>query len=625
MPVIGKSQLLILFFYPVAAGLIFWVIGMWGYSEWKAGDYEVRDDGVITLSHARNLAEYNTIGINPAGERVEGFSAPVQMGIYFIFYKVWKVSYDTFAKLQTSVCLFLLGFIIYLFFRDKPWFGFAASAGSALFLTECHSFWGWNGSGMENAITHVLFLFAVLLLYEMYKSGKVKLWYAVVLFVASISRVDSIWHIGPVVLIFVLAWKFRWHTCASCWVGLLFLGLWTIFQLWRYSYFGSLMPNTGIAQSIDVPERLLLLSNLDRPMINDAYEHANNLFAKHNGYLFLLSLPLLFFARKNPDTLFIVSLVLAFCAMSFLSPFVFGRARLDDARTTTHLPLMGILGVTFVLANFNKWHSMLWTIPLLTTLFFAETQIHNKNRKYLCCNVTMFDKWLNEFKTLEKQHDLFRPAIANADLGIISWHKWFNVVDLGYLGSPVIADLRHQPTVLADYFLDFIAPDFAEIHGVWACKHSTIQEDKRFTQRYTPSRSRRGSWLKRHCHSHRTVKSGMWIRKDIMKGAQTRERRLIDALRKELDPALIEHEIELCNTSTKPGACLYVTRTVYRFLPELEAADHMHRIRRALAKTDTANYSLALLDAPHNGRWHFRAVEAVKRFGKRIHHSKIMR
>ena len=42
-----------------------------------------RDDAVITLSHARNAAEFGSIGVSP-GDRVEGFSSPLHFAVAYL-------------------------------------------------------------------------------------------------------------------------------------------------------------------------------------------------------------------------------------------------------------------------------------------------------------------------------------------------------------------------------------------------------------------------------------------------------------------------------------------------------------------------------------------------------------
>ena len=63
--------------------------------------YADRDDAVITLSHARNFVEYGFIGTSPSGERIEGFSAPLQFWIAAAAYAVRPFDYHAFFRWQT--------------------------------------------------------------------------------------------------------------------------------------------------------------------------------------------------------------------------------------------------------------------------------------------------------------------------------------------------------------------------------------------------------------------------------------------------------------------------------------------------------------------------------------------
>ena len=66
--------------------LVFYAVG---YANIPGDYYVARDDGVITMSHGRNLVEHGFIGVGPSGERVEGYSAPVQMFAYALVYLIF--------------------------------------------------------------------------------------------------------------------------------------------------------------------------------------------------------------------------------------------------------------------------------------------------------------------------------------------------------------------------------------------------------------------------------------------------------------------------------------------------------------------------------------------------------
>ena len=90
---------------PLASGLIAGAIFLGFYSlaisKIPTNFYQARDDGVITMSHAKNLAKFGTISINSSGERVEGFSSPLEFWLYYIVYII--ILFTAFDLLHTGI------------------------------------------------------------------------------------------------------------------------------------------------------------------------------------------------------------------------------------------------------------------------------------------------------------------------------------------------------------------------------------------------------------------------------------------------------------------------------------------------------------------------------------------
>ena len=193
--------------YLAACGGIFLLVfyGI-GYAGIPADYYHARDDGVITMSHARNLVEFGFVGVGPSGERVEGYSAPVQMFVVALAYLLTGAHYSAYADGQTLVCTFLLGLVAGAFFLRRKLLGMAASAALALALCYQTPFLLWHASGMENAITHVLFAATVYCLFRFAEKGRINYLAVPLVFLASISRVESIFHIFPLLAVFSAYW-----------------------------------------------------------------------------------------------------------------------------------------------------------------------------------------------------------------------------------------------------------------------------------------------------------------------------------------------------------------------------------------------------------------------------------
>src|SRR5439155_20499196 len=126
--------------------------------------YFVRDDGVITLSHARNLIDYGFIGVNPSGECVEGFSSPLHFAIFAVVYAITGSGYVMFSSIFPFVCDFLLGVVLFLVARELLKSRSLPSAVAmilavigAAFVVRAMSVTLWLHSGMENPLTQLAY------------------------------------------------------------------------------------------------------------------------------------------------------------------------------------------------------------------------------------------------------------------------------------------------------------------------------------------------------------------------------------------------------------------------------------------------------------------------------------
>jgi len=193
--------------FSLLSGLVFVAVFWIGYRSIPDRYYKNRDDALITFSAARNLVEHGVVGVNSSGGRVEAYSTPAQFLLFYAFYAAARVPYETFAQWQTFVCAFLLGFFFIKFFRADYLWGLIFSFVSAVLCLHDPSFLEWHGSGMENPIVHVLFLVSIYLLYKMFLERRISYGSAFFLFAASIARIESIYYIGPLLLIFAFIWR----------------------------------------------------------------------------------------------------------------------------------------------------------------------------------------------------------------------------------------------------------------------------------------------------------------------------------------------------------------------------------------------------------------------------------
>ena len=583
MPYPGWRQRLALapLWLAMAGGLVFLLVFQWRYAGIDPGMYRYRDDGVITLSHARNWVDFGFIGVNPSGERIEAFSTPLQFLLYAGAYALTGLGYQAFMDAQTLACTFALGAMFALLFAEAPLFALPAVLAAALALTQLSVFLVWHGSGMENALTHALLLATAVVLVRGGLSGRLDPRWAVVPFLASITRVESIYHVAPLLLVFCLYWHAKVGDGQArrfaAWFGV----LWLAFNAARVAYFGSLMPNTAVAQGISVGDRLLELLTLSPLYLDQSFALVRSNFSRHGGYLLLLVLPFVVLRQVSTGTALRLLVLGSLALTALAAPFVFGPARLDPARTTTQLAVLVVAMVAAAAFEWRPRRAETYALALVGVVVFLLHEYMAAPPHTVCCSAKGFDATRQLFVRFGQDEGLVRPTVANPDLGVVSWHKQVNVVDLGFLGSTLTPRLDGPAS--AEYLLAYAAPDIVETHGYWTCRHAAFLGDARFTERYVPLGG--GTPATRMCDGHH-VPTGYWIRKDVLKGAAGPERAFIDALQAQPTAERIAAELRRCEQDAAgPAACAYVARATYRLLPELRAQGQQDAVEEAFRKS----------------------------------------
>jgi hypothetical protein len=429
----------------------------------------------------------------------------------------------------------------------------------------------------------------------------------------------------------VTIFLFYWRLAEGNWAALKFslvvaLG-WVAINLARYLYFGDLNPNTAYAEYISPQARLLALFTWRAGIVHEAARLAGRIFADHGGLLLLAVSPIVFFVRRDRGALLLFAMLASLIANATLSPFVFGPARLDPTRTTTFMAVAVALSIS-ALVYYADARKAVWLAPALTVFAAAAIVIHIVKPYGLCCGPEPFIKVGAKFAEVAEKENLPRPTVADADLGVMSWHKQFNIVDLGRIGSTIMARLSPGDG-MANYLFDVAAPDLIELHSPWSCMYDQILlSDPRFGARYSPVPQTAGNASP--CGATNTP-TGIWIRKDILATSGSPERHLIDDLQAFLaapipDPgawrtgsestsaagqrpatplgsspdnaeaaiARLAQELSRCRPEGT-GGCTYVARTAYRFLPEFRAAGRTTELRSAFEVSPDRDYEQAWL------------------------------
>ena len=583
---LGKS----LWMHGLVAGLLFTLILSAGLAFIPLKYFQARDDGIITLSHARNWVDYGFIGVNPSGERVEGYSAPFQLGLYSLAYGLGRLDFNAFFQAQFFIFTFLLGLAIFVVNRETSLRAIWLTAGAGMLLIFVVPFLEWQASGMENAITHFLLAVSILILWQSIRVGRVWYWTALVLFLASIARAESIYYILPLMVVYTVGyWVENRSARGMIWTGLVLIQ-WTVYQVVRYAYFGSLFPNTANAQGISVFDNLARLVSFAPAYLAKWSGPAWQTFLSSGGALLLLAFPLLFFVKIKRNDAFLILALMTLTALTFLNPFIFGETRLDPLRASTQIAVFAALFIAYLVNRLKlPWGGAVLALAVIAGMLILPGV---SVRPYdLCCGIDEMEQVRQTIATFALENKIARPTIANPDLGAMSWHKQFNIVDLGGLGSPLLVRLTGEPRI--DYFM-LAAPDIVEAHAMWSYIYSTLLLDPRFRAAYVQVQDL-GSWK-----NVAEYPQGIWVRNDILWGAPSAERRFLDDLQASLNLDRILREYE---DALRSGLdTTYVSRTVYRFLPEISRANEYDQLIERLTPLNLPGFDRYLLTGLHEAR-----------------------
>lgn len=547
-----------------AGGLIYLAVFAIRYSALDADLFQYRDDGVVTMSVGRHIVDYGFVGVSPSGPIVDASSSPLQTLLYALTYSFSGIGYAEYSWLQTYAATFTLGAVFTAFFLQRPLLALLIAAVSATGLTFFYPFFLWHASGMENALTHVLYVLSAYLLYRMILDKRIRFASAIPLFLAAIVRIESVVHIALLLLCFSAFW---WHYQSNFKALLLSAvvgALWIAFQVGRWVYFGDIVPNTAYAQGISVASRLESLFLFDLGYIYSTLKLCAVVFIWQGWWIVLFAWPMyLSMARTQSNLFLLASILLLACSLS-ASPFLFGPARIDLKRTTTQLTPLLFLVICFAAFHTTRPRTLTRSSIAFLALTVAAYSMAGMGPYYLGWSTRSFDQVRLQFRKLANEHRIHRATVSNPDLGVMTWHKDFNVIDLGMLGSPEMARLTNGPEIRR-YFFEYALPDILESHNPWTSRYcQSIFMTEEFHQQYEMLYA--SDEVEDLCEAD-GAEMRFWIRRDVRSTSRSQERKFLDSLQQGLDVAKIAAELSACKAVG--GSCSYVVRTVFRFVPEL--------------------------------------------------------
>jgi hypothetical protein len=583
-----------------------------------AASYAARDDALITLSHARNFVEYGFIGVSPSGERLEGFSAPLQFLVAAIAYRVEPFDYRTFFDWQTAIGTMVLGglFAGALAFSGSAsvhrWrYGFILIAliASAEILASSRAFLLWHASGMENVYKVAGMLALLWALDRMLRSGRLSWAAASIVLLASLTRIDAIVGVGVMLTASAALWWWRHRNAKGVAFAVVSLLPWTVFMAWRYWYFGQWEPNTAAAQRISVDARLAALAHAPGAVIADTVAWLRKVGGSlHMFQLAWLPVVLVLAGRSRvawSRAVLILAGVLA-CVAQYV---LFGAVRLDIARTVTEIALYATIAAPFVLLSRDEFRARdLFAGTCILAVSAATAAWQAPDRNEIGWGAAGFEASAERLETIARSQQIPRPLILNADLGAISWRKGANILDLGLLGSSILPRLERP----AGYILSVAQPDLMEIHDAWSCLYRDIFERREFIEDYEPVEAVRTPWLVENCKDAPAAATGIWIRKAVKKDSTSVERQFMDRFAANWDLSILDEELTRCLAAAGARPCTYVARTVFRFVPELKRAGRYQDAVTRLAQNPRLRLERAYVTSSTDSRWWRVAAAAVQ-------------
>ena len=643
---IPKSfQTLATYFYSI----VLWLVGSLIYlanirEEW----WIYRDDSVIHISAARNLALFGSVGLS-GGDRVESISSPMNFFLSLVAYLINpNLEYQTYLNLflTTSLCAVALtvnfALIRGLGSLEKNFFR-VMILNSFLFLVIISSWttFGWIISGMENIL---IVLFFALLIGSVFGVKQNYLLAVVSISLLGVTRIELAALLFPLLILTAKNLEFSNRR------KLLFVSapiiFWLLVHSVRFWYFGHLLPNTATALGKSVPlnlaffilaefivlfaiqfirlRRILIKRYISAPLIMlilsiglwrvlvSEYTFVYQL-ALAISFLGIVLLLLTLVLKSNLNFEYRFLFFLAIIPLNHF--FLFGPARLSAFRIISAflLPILIIATIAFNanLSNLLKVRSIVFLLfPMAVLLPFLVSKIdHTRN---LCCSITPSEEIIGVQANKVFFDEFARspnPIVANPDLGKVSFSKNLVNVDLGLIGEPVLAKIaRKSPELVTDYLIDYVAPDILELHGHWSCIYSSFVNDQRFKSEWIIVWTGYVSDEMSNLNMTNCPRNGTYTiwRRDVPK----LERTLSTSIATEpfsVFSELIREEVQKCSQSA--AGCQHVTRAIVRNRALL--LDDQQLVQTVMLLADSPSYEYDYLRIIQPRNWDESAYEFV--------------
>ena len=665
-------------------GSAVWLLGLTtSLSHVPSVFYLYRDDAIITLTEAMNFARHGVATFSPGGERVYGFSNPLEFSIASIVFFFKQMHYKQFLDWYVIASVALEGAVLALIFNKLLKTCRMKIQKKLLIVATCtiltafvaglsFTATGWLFSGLENPL---IILFGLWLIYLTISSSSKKLYCSQFIFCVSLlglTRSEFPLLLTPVLIAVGSLW---WHNSVGSKkirnLSALFIipmMTWGTEYCLGTLYFGSWQPSTAmvegktgnlvdviicgliacifllislyfhlkersrkwsliIALSIVAPSSFLIyLVGIGKSkgtfveLINTPYLGA--LFALASVALWFLTL---LGGKINWYKVLVVAALISVPTSQFL---VAGYARLDSYRVISvdiffvtcalailllmaSVRLFEIKGLFFTIINEKALTIILVIVAICALLIIkGPTDVPNN----LCCNIadgkSIIIQKANQF-ILPKLTPHSYPIVASPDLGELSFESSAMVVDLGWIGDPLLYKVytANSPSMLTKFMNDVELPDVVEAHGGWACMYSDWLNSLKFSGNYEliygPQIKTGGTDF---CANVQLQFPRIWIRTHTSE-EYALARKIIYAK----DPvSIIIDEVRRCSSAGGDMLrCEYVRRAIWRDSAFLNSKGRFNSVLNALHRSPSYKLDAQILDGGNS--W---SVNAYKNFQK---------
>lgn len=348
------------------------------------------DDAYIGYRYAKNIAQGHGAVFNP-GERVEGYSNFLYVLLMSLVFIVADDGVYLFSSLL-NIFFITVAFLIFYRYVQSQLGDLSATLAVFLFAL-CPPIWVWVASGMETPLIMLLQLAIWMAVERVADDQELKhlVLLCLVMILSILARADGF--VVPGIAILYLLFKGRRRPALYCTVTILLTI--TAYFLWRYDYYGYLLPNTYY-QKVSGPLMARLKSALGQ--LGGLALH-QGLLAYLLTFLFVLTRAMKNFIQGRSRILQEIRFETAF-AVSWLLYWTYIGGDVFQER---FLIILFPLGIFMLLKTIGP------TLPKKTLLLFVVLLVIHQ----LSClatdprfeySLTKYDRWIILGKFLGKNH-----------------------------------------------------------------------------------------------------------------------------------------------------------------------------------------------------------------------------